>query len=240
MKPAIWAIFFLSLCGCSENEHPVTPPVDAGDFSIAAPFDTIRSYAGGGGLFILSMTPKAGFSGNATLRIEADPVLGASLLKNKLTAFDTTAELLLRPSSELPDGNHTIKVIAAHAGVEKQLLLCVEAMTWSGPDSSVVMERLDAFRAWSVARDPSLAAAFVAPEFIYNTYPEILIVEHNTILTPSWEIRLCKHVMVPPCDWMKIRFRKRGSVAPLFAALRESDGTIREIPVEEYPTLCGY
>ncbi len=72
------------------------------------------------------------------------------------------------------------------------------------------------------------------------TYPEILVVEHWTFLNPTWEMRMCFHVMIPPYDWSMLTIRSRGEWDFQFAAKRESDGTTYEIPVAEYPVMCGY
>lgn len=231
----------LILCGCTKEEDAIIAPHTVRrDFTVAVPYDTIRSYPGGGGLFLITMTPEAECRWETRVRVEAAAGLHATVQPATLTAADEAVEVLLRPSEALADGYYALDVIAEHEGAEKRLRLYANVMPWSPPDDAEVLRRLETFRAWCTARDPAMAAAFEAPEFIYNTYPEILIVEHNTILTPEWEIRLCKHVMIPPDDWMKIRFRRRGSIAPQFAATQESNGTIHEIPVSEYPTLCGY
>jgi hypothetical protein len=231
----------LILQACSRNDDSIVPSVvEQGDYSITAPYDSIRTYPGGGGLFLVSLRPAPDYAGDTRLRIEAPPLLHATVRPSVLTATDTVAEILLRPEATLAIDRHAVTVIAEHAGSERRLHLSVIALVWSPPDSAAVLQRIEAFRAWCAARDPALAAAFAVPEFIYNTYPEILIVEHHTILAPAWEVRLCAHVMIPPWDWSKLRLRRRGSIEPLLAAQRESDGSIREIPVSEYPTLCGY
>ena len=46
--------------------------------------------------------------------------------------------------------------------------------------------------------------------------------------------------MIPPYDWSMLWLRKRGEVEAIFAAKRESDGTVYEIPVGDYPIFYGY
>ena len=48
------------------------------------------------------------------------------------------------------------------------------------------------------------------------------------------------YVMIPPYDWSMLYLRKRGTLEPIFAAKRETDNTIHEIPVSDYPILFGY
>jgi hypothetical protein len=229
------------LAGCTQEGNPIVPPHSARDcVTVAAPFDTIRSYPGGGGLFLVAITPDAACRWETRMRVDAAADLHATVRPAAITAANEAVEVMLRPSAALAPGCYPVDVIAEHDGAESTMRLYAEVMPWGPPDDAEVLARLATFRAWCTARDPALAEAFATPEFIYNTYPEILIVEHNTVLTPAWEIRICKHVMAPPDDWMKIRFRRRGSLAPLLAAAQDSGGAIREIPVSEYPTLCGY
>jgi hypothetical protein len=74
----------------------------------------------------------------------------------------------------------------------------------------------------------------------YLTYPMHLIVEHWTFLSTAWEVRLCRHIMIPPHDWSMILFRRLGTLEPVLAARRETDGSIHQIPVSEYPVLYGF
>jgi len=46
--------------------------------------------------------------------------------------------------------------------------------------------------------------------------------------------------MIPPHDWSKIYIRKRNSIDGEFAAMQESDGTISQIEIGDYPTMFGY
>ncbi len=93
---------------------------------------------------------------------------------------------------------------------------------------------------WLSQHHPEYAAVLDQKWFAYNTYPQIWVVEHWTFLSEDWELRVCFHVMIPPYDWSMMRLRKRGEVNAEFAARRESDGTIYEIPVSDYPIKFGY
>jgi hypothetical protein len=240
MKLVPLLLLAVAIAGC-----PWVPPVDPtqpdqGSYALAATYDSIRSYPGGGGIFVLRLSPLYGFKGTVQLRVEADASLGASVTKRSLISTHRIAEVLLAPKTTAVPGWYTATVVSAHAGVERRLRLSVHVMEWTGPDTADALAQREQFRIWCVQQRPELAEAFSAPLALYNTYPEILIVEHRTFLTGDFEVRVCNHVMVPPDDWSMLRLRKRDSAEPFFAARRESDGTIREIPVAQYPELCGY
>ena len=225
---------------CPHGGDPVDPSdYDRGLFELTMRYDSIRSYPGGGGLFVGIMKPGFGFGGSVRLRLEADPLLGATLPKSVLGLCDTVFEVCLRPAASLSESTQNLTLVAEHGGKEKCIPLRVHIFSWEGPAPDAA-EKRDAFKDWFASRHPELSAAFNPAQFVYATYPEILIVEHSTFLTPSHEVRICVHVMAPPDDWIKIRIRPRNRSLPAFAAHRASDGTITEIPASEYPELCGY
>ena len=238
LVPLLLLAVVIAGCPWIPPNDPTQP--DQGSYALAATYDSIRSYPGGGGIYVLRLTPLVGFQGTVQLRVEADSSLGASVTMRSLIASRKIAEVLLAPKADAVPGRYTVTVISTHAGAERRLRLLVNVMEWTGPEAAEALAQREKFRDWCVQQRPELAEAFSAPRALYNTYPEILIVEHRTFLTGDYEVRVCNHVMVPPDDWSMIRLRKRDSAEPVFAARRESDGTIREIPVSQYPELCGY
>ena len=110
----------------------------------------------------------------------------------------------------------------------------VRIFAWEqGPPGAEMAQRAS-FLSWLAAAHPELGDIAARPSLRYITYPEILIVEHWTFLSSVWDMRVCFHVMIPPDDWSMMLLRRTGSLTPLLAARRESDGSIREIPVSSY------
>jgi hypothetical protein len=78
--------------------HPTTHTINNDKFEIEAKYSYIRSYPEGGGIFIIKMTPKIGFSGYVSLQINADPVLNAQLDRETLNKKSQVAELTIQPN----------------------------------------------------------------------------------------------------------------------------------------------
>ena len=93
---------------------------------------------------------------------------------------------------------------------------------------------------WLETNHPEFGSFSTANSYAYITYLAHLIVEHWTFLYDEWEMRICFHVMIPPYDWSMIWLRPRGEVDAIFSAKRESDGTVYEIPISDYPTYYNY
>ncbi|MDT3739297.1 MAG: hypothetical protein RO257_07325 [Candidatus Kapabacteria bacterium] len=228
---------FWNCCG----DNPIEPKQeDKGEYTIQAKYQSIRSYPEGGGIFIISIIPQNDFAGTVKLRLEADPALKASLKKSDLDNNNRVAEIIISPDKNIEINNYIISIIATHSGKEKRVQVEVELFDWTQGGIETALIKRDEFKKWLVSQNSKYNSIFNQPDKFYHTYPQILIVEHYTFLTDDYEVRICYHVMVPPDDWSFIRIRKRNSLEAEFAAKRESNGTIKSIPLTEYPTLFGY
>lgn len=214
-------------------------------FELKATYNYIRSYPNGGGIFVVYIEPASDFTGTVFLNLVAPARLNAKLKSQVLNRGALVTEITVEPSSTIRPGTKYIKLAAVHVdGLYVQsvqrMQLQVEIFEWEACDNPNLDEKRDLFIQWLEQKHPEFGL-FLNQEYrYYITYPEILIVEHGTYLNAEWEIRVCDHVMVPPYDWSMICIRKRGAVKPLFAAMRESDNTIHEIPLSEYPVMFGY
>jgi len=220
-------------------------PGDLG-FAVKPKYSSIRSYPGGGGIFIVKLFTSANFAGDVRLYLEADPDLDAHLDKRILNPQSNIAEITIGPDESTELGSYEIKLKAISAIDPSNIAryqiisLQVELLQWGPAYPTNVMPKMDEFVGWLETDHPELGNFSGRTWFPYMTYPQILIVEHWTFLDEDWEFRLCYHVMIPPYDWSKILLRRRGEWNPVLAAMRESDGTIHEIPLSEYPIMFGY
>jgi hypothetical protein len=232
------------LGGCSEDrllQEEVRSELAGGDaFALHAKYSRIRSCPEGGGLFILVLTPGPNLDGDVELSVESAPCLHAELDRNTLNWKSRVAEVSIRPDATAEFRDYEIKVEAGDGNTIRTLSLQVEMLQWSAGVSDFAETRLDEFVDWFRERDLEFGNLATKKWFTYLTYPRILVVEHWTFVSRDWEVRLCYHVMVPPYDWSMIRLRRRGEVEPVFAARRDSDGTIYQIPISEYPLMFGY
>ncbi|MEW5922857.1 MAG: hypothetical protein AB1746_02605 [Candidatus Zixiibacteriota bacterium] len=217
------------------------PATGTGNFTIEAKYSYIRSYPQGGGIFILRLVPDVDLVGDVALSLNADRALGAALDKAVINADLTVFEITVHPKRTAAIQTYTLELTASNATMSQTVSLDVEMINWDGTGvSSIAQDRMADFVNWLETEHPELGDFSDRTWFSYMTYPGILIVEHYTFLDADWEFRLCHHVMIPPYDWAQMMIRERGKWHPTLAAYRESDGTIYEIPVQDYPTLYGY
>ena len=223
-------------------------------FDLKAKYTYIRSYPNGSGIFIVYIEPDNEFSGNVFLNMVAPEGLNAKLTKEVLDRGSLVTEITVNPSSDISPGTNNITLAALHVvglcmkknkGIQldvetKGIQLEVEVFEWEAGENPNLDEKRDLFVNW-LEQEHQEFGIFLTQEYsYYNTYPEILIVEHGTYLNSEWEMRVCDHVMIPPYDWSMFLIRKRGAIKPLFAAKRETGNIIHEIPVSDYPTFFGY
>jgi hypothetical protein len=233
---------------------------DNSDFDIIPKYTYIRSYPNGGGIFIIYMKVDLDFSGFVILKLQADENLNAQLQHRILNKYKRTTEITIHPNDLVNITTYQIKLIATHISPSidpvsnhheiqslfitnsesKIVFLDVEMFPWSSGNLPDAIIKRDEFINWLAGGHPEFGMFSAQDCFAYCTYPQILIVEHWTFLYDKWEMRICYHVMIPPYDWSILWLRNRGDVKPVFAAYRESDGTIFEIPVSEYPIFYGY
>ena len=228
-------IFVIS--GCSDD---ASEEQNGGGYTLEAKYTKIRSYRDGGGIFIISMIPDEDFSGEVFLSVSADSVLNASLDKSVLDSDSTIAEVTIQPDQSAEIKNYEIEVKANHSNDVQSITLKVDMYDWSSDSVNDAIAKRNEILVWFEKEHPEYGNLSKTQWFAYMTYPEILVVEHWTFLNPTWEMRMCFHVMIPPYDWSMLSIRSRGELDFQFAAKRESDGTTYEIPVAEYPVMYDY
>jgi hypothetical protein len=244
---AIFGLACLFLFACNERAG-VEPEMGAiclekvceSDFKFEAVYDRIRSCPECGGVFIAHIIPGSDFSGGVKLLLNAEPELSAELNRDYLNADSRVVEITIRPDSLTEIREYSMVLIAENAAMHRMLQLEVEMFPVEPQDSNWVVRKRDEFMPWIMHEHPEYAEILDQKWFAYNTYPQIWVVEHWTFLSQDWEMRICFHVMIPPYDWSMMRLRKRGEAEAEFAARWESDGTIHEIPVSDYPIMFGY
>jgi len=82
----------------TQQPHHNIIVLDNEKFEIESKYSYIRSYPDGGGIFVIDMTPKKGFSGYVSLKINADPNLNAELNKEILDKQSQVAEIIIQPN----------------------------------------------------------------------------------------------------------------------------------------------
>lgn len=258
MTVASLALLGMVVAGCSSN-NPVQSPASAtavekktvepttgeGSFSVEAKYTYVRSYPGGGGIFVLRLAPGADLEGNVALSVSANKMLGAAVSTAVVSDGSPVFEITLSPTNQVTLATHIVTVTAYNQTMTQTVELEVEVVNWGVGSMSIAQEKQDQFVDWLQTEHPELGTFGNQQWDIYGTYPQIMIVEHYTFLSADWEFRVCFHVMIPPYDWSKMLLRARGEWDATIAAIREWDEVsqtyvIHEMPIEEYPVIYGY
>jgi hypothetical protein len=232
------ALLVFSFAGCGNNENDEQQ--NGGSYTLEAKYTKIRSYRDGGGIFLIRIIPDEDFSGEVFLSVSADSVLNAKLDKSVLDSGSTIAEVTIQPDQSAEIKSYEIELKATHSSDVQSITLGVDMYDWDSTSTDTAIVKRDEILEWLEKEHPEYGNLSKMQWFAYMTYPEILVVEHWTFLNPTWEMRMCFHVMIPPYDWSMLSIRSRDEWDFQFAAKRESDGTTYEIPVAEYPVMCGY
>lgn len=227
------------------DKKPVEPPTGEGSFTLEAKYTYIRSYPGGGGVYLLKIVPGADLTGDVAVTVSAAKPLTAQLTTSIVNAQSPITEVSLNPTAQASMGMNIITVTATNQTHEETIELEAELFSWGILSMNVATEKHDEFIDWLGDEHPELGNFMRIRWDMYGTYPGIKIVEHYTYLSEEWEFRICFHVMIPPDDWSKMLLRRRGEWEPVLAAERVWDDSaqdylINEIAVEEYPVYFGY
>jgi hypothetical protein len=248
------ALICMVFFACSERE-PVRPEklpavgtslsidpydIDRLEFNIDTKYSKIRSYRGGGGVFIVSLASGHAESDDVSLFLESCDELRARIdIRPQGSQFEI-AEISLRPEETINPAVYPITLYATDSKTTRAVELTVDLINWPPANAETAEIKRDEFVEWLEAEHPELGEFSGRQWFPYLTYPGILVVEHWTFLDPDWEMRICFHVMIPPYDWSMLLLRPRGQWDPILAAMRESDGTTYEIRIDEYPEFFSY
>ena len=223
--------------GCQSDNNPVNP-VDT-DFGISAKYDSIRSYPGGGGIFVIKFLPSKVFTGKAQVRIEANSRFNAHLNKSELSSADSVFDVTISPSTSIETGIYYIKLIVTKNKSEISKILKVTVYDW-GENIEDANQKFLQFKPWIDKNMSQLSTTFIEFNDTYSTYPQTLVVEHYTYISKDYEVRLCYHVMLPPDDWSMLSIRSRNNFIPDLALKRDTYGNIYPVKLTDYPVLYGY
>ena len=98
----------------NQHAHANILIINNDKFEIKAKYSYIRSYPGGGGIFIIKMTPKNSFSGYISLKINADSNLNAKLDEETLDKKSHIAELTIQPDGSTEIKTYEIELVATY------------------------------------------------------------------------------------------------------------------------------
>lgn len=195
MKAYILFLIFIMLCsGCiisPKNDG------DAGSYTVSVREDTIYSFQGGGGIFVLHLEPESDFEGDVGVSVYANNKFNSTIYNTNLTREKPTCEIVVKPVNNMKTGEYPVSVICRHADKSKTVFLNVVVQTHRAP----------------VTTPPELPSTFI--EWLGINCPELNIDENQSwfgfyatnsipgapakkiFLCPEWEIYL-KTISYPP------------------------------------------
>ena len=209
-------------------------------FVIEPKYTFITSYRDGGGIYPLSLISGDLFNGNVSLSVDAPEELHASLFSEVVNTSCPVTDVTIHPDNTTMDGEYMITVEADHGQDSQQVSLMVNISEWGTGSTEYPLSKLEEFLPWLEQNHPEVGNLSAENWWIYRTYTHIWIVTHWTFLSDNWEVRLQIHETIPPYNWTKLWIRPRNGLNPLFAAQHEYNGTIFEIPIEEFGKKYGY
>jgi len=232
-------VIFLSGCILDKDDSKETE--DEGSYIIETNKTEIQSYPDGGGLFIIMMTPSEDFMGKVRLSVSANNLLNSRLTNEALSLEKRITEVEIHPDKITEIDEYILKIISQHGVTVDTLFLKIDVvepnLPWNSPiyyGNAVNIHNM--FIQWLQDTNPKLGVNDTNDWFFYNNSPIIIPGAPGdwTFLSETWDITVIWAGY--PFNTESVLLRKRGESKPMFAALKDKDGKIREIPVSDFRT----
>ncbi|HPI20021.1 MAG TPA: hypothetical protein PKY56_06580 [Candidatus Kapabacteria bacterium] len=236
----LFVLITIAFASCSDNNSTISPNDDKGSFELSAKYESIKSYPGGGGIFILNITPGVDFSGSVKIKLNTDSVLNAKLVNTVLNNANQLTEILIQPTEGAEVKNYSIEIIATHSGIEKKTSVNVELVNNVSVASYFAYTKLLEYKDWLLTKNPAYSEIFVLFNQYFLTYPETAHLYCNTFLTDNYEVRIQYPINSSYYNWSKICIRNRHFKEPEFAAIKDMENAFSEIAVSDYSIFFGY
>jgi hypothetical protein len=119
-------IITITLISCDSGEPKPNEEIDRGSYNMEVyPSNSLKSYADGGGCFILRLSPNFDFSGKVRLSIETDPKLNAKLSYNYTSKEYIISEISFHASSIIDTGVYPLIIHMNHNNIQDKCCLSV-------------------------------------------------------------------------------------------------------------------
>lgn len=106
-----------------QRSYNDTKKINSEKFDLEVKYSYLRSYPNGGGIFIIKITPKNGFSGYVSLQVNVDPNLNIKLDREFLNEQSPVAELSLQPNELTEIKTYEIELTATYHEKSRHLAL---------------------------------------------------------------------------------------------------------------------
>ena len=201
----------------------------------------IQSCPGGGGLFILEVTPLMYFAGEIDLTVSTDSLITSELLYDTLSYDSRVTEISVKTSHSIDPGIDSLRVDT----------ICIDSLriesTYEGKVDTLICKinivndpyyhgyngyRNEEFTEWLEINHPELGTLNDQEWFGFPLTPDSSGGSEFVLLSETWDMRK-KEGSIPPYD-IRMLLRRRGELTPTVAVKKDENGLIMEIPVEEY------
>lgn len=238
MKRIVQLHVFLVLTFCISEcvfDSDKSEPLGKGTYSLEVQQADIRSYPGGGGLFMLSLMPGEDFEGAVKLSVQAEPSLNLHLTTEYLSSEKRIAEVEIRPAANTAIQEYTLNVKSKNEDTSDTLTLKANIVK---PDSMAVYgdyakTRLSGFVRFLQDTHSEFGITSDLEWFGYSHSPTMMCGGSTwTFLNQTWDVTVVSVVLPGAPKWYLLR--KRGEHEPIFAAYEERELEMHEIPLSEY------
>lgn len=203
-------------------------PIDTDTYKIDAEPADLHSCPGGGGLYILIMTPKEDFEGEIRLSINTDQLLNTSLTSEVFSIENQISEVTIRPDTTLTKGIRIVQVVSLYEGVADTLTLSV-GLQIPVPTSDYAKARKNEFLEWLETYHPEFGITKGQEWFYYRKDTMLVGGDKYTLLNELWDMTVSWGTFPQSIITAEMLLRPRGKIEHVFHAKREADGSIHEI-----------
>ena len=185
------------------------------------------------------MTPGEDFAGRVRLSVEADPKLTVELTTYSLTNDDRISEVLIQPGKDVSKELYVVNIISRHADTADTLSLRLKVIFFSSPQSDFAVSAMHEFGEWIEDEHPELGFKTEQEwaKYSTNTMENAWYRDYSewTFLNETWEMTiLWGGWPIFPSFITRILLRKRGELAPVFAARKDLNRSLYTIDVKDF------
>lgn len=198
----------LAMLSCSSDSDKVyNYEAPLGDFQLELATDTIGSYTGGGGVFVIRLDPDSLFNNTVTISAAADTALHSVLTETTITNSHPITELAIAPGTTDID-TFQIMITGTCDSLVRIATLTVVMYADPGPVPQEFLDARDAIIAWVVANYPEHGSLDGQTFSAYKTNLGIIYGSTSwAFLSDTWELRLTRPVVPNPPYTMYLRYR---------------------------------
>jgi len=218
----------LIFISCSSNSDRIYEyEADLGDFELERSADSVKSYPGGGGVFIIKLDPDSVFNNSVSISINADEVLNADLTELTISNGHPITEISIQPGTT-ENETFPITVTGTCESLIKTVDLTVLMYDAVGDVPQQFIDARDEIIGWVVTHHPEHSELDAMEFSSYKTSLGAVYGSTNwEFLNDTWHLRLAIPTSIDPPATMYLRYR--GEWDYVLTVRKNPDGSIEEL-----------